>query len=161
MLPTRVRAAAVIGITNQSSGKPTDNVHPDDQPAPRSPRVTTVTSDEKDEPLKLSNSTQDAIRALEELDLSHILFSHRDCLRQLALELSTMGEGSMGVIRAIEHRIDLLPNIKPFLHLFYRAGPKAMEEEATQVERMLQTGVIEPAQSPWASPVVLVLKADG
>lgn len=43
----------------------------------------------------------------------------------------------------------------------YRAGPKAREEEQFQVEKMLSAGVIEPTQSPWASPVVLACKPDG
>ncbi|CAN8065809.1 unnamed protein product [Agarophyton chilense] len=43
----------------------------------------------------------------------------------------------------------------------YRAGPAARAEERTQEDKMIRAGVIEPAQSPWASPVVLAPKQDG
>ena len=43
----------------------------------------------------------------------------------------------------------------------YRAGPKAREFEKKEVERMLRDGIIEPSQSNWAAPVVLVPKKEG
>ena len=42
-----------------------------------------------------------------------------------------------------------------------RAGPKAREIEQEEVSKMLTAGVIEPATTEWASPVVLVPKTDG
>ena len=43
----------------------------------------------------------------------------------------------------------------------YRAGPHARKAEEEEVQRMLEADVIEPSQSEWASPVVLVTKPDG
>ena len=76
-------------------------------------------------------------------------------------EFTPMWDGSLGTIGVTEHRIDLLPGTRPISQHPYRAGPKAREEEKSQVEKMLRAGVIEPAQSSWASPVVLVPKSDG
>ena len=72
-----------------------------------------------------------------------------------------MWDGSLGEIAATEHRIDLVPDARPIASPPYRAGLKAREAEQTEVNRMLEAGVIEPAQSAWASPVVLVPKPDG
>lgn len=33
--------------------------------------------------------------------------------------------------------------------------------EKQEIEKMLEKGVIEPSNSPWASPIVLVAKKDG
>ena len=43
----------------------------------------------------------------------------------------------------------------------YRAGPEKREELKKQIDYQLAAGVIEPAQSEWASPVLLVPKKDG
>ena len=60
-----------------------------------------------------------------------------------------------------EHKIDLKEGSEPYAQNAYRAGPKAREFEAQEIDRMLKAGVIEPAQSEWASPVVLLPKKDG
>ena len=74
---------------------------------------------------------------------------------------SHIWNGSLGEITTIEHRIDLVPGSRPVSSVPYRAGPKAQKAEQDEVDRMLRAGVIEPAQSEWASPVVLVPKPDG
>jgi hypothetical protein len=72
-----------------------------------------------------------------------------------------MWDGSLGHVHASNHKIELLPGARPVRSHPYRAGPRAREAEATEVQRMLKSGVIEPASSEWASPVVLVPKPDG
>lgn len=79
----------------------------------------------------------------------------------MLLEFTTMWDGSLGDITTTKHRIDFLLNPKPFSQPSDSAGPKAREEDVIQMERMLRAGAIEPAQTPWASPVLLSLEADG
>ncbi|KAM8939644.1 uncharacterized protein RCH25_053348 [Pelodytes ibericus] len=43
----------------------------------------------------------------------------------------------------------------------YRIPEAVREHMRQEINEMLQLGVIEPSDSPWASPVVLVLKRDG
>lgn len=42
----------------------------------------------------------------------------------------------------------------------YRAGPKARGFEKQKINEMLVRDVVEPAQTEWASPTVLVRKKD-
>jgi len=63
--------------------------------------------------------------------------------------------------KATEHRIELKPGSKPVRLNPYRMGSRTRELIKAQVDRMLKLEVIEPSQSEWASPVVLIPKPDG
>ena len=65
------------------------------------------------------------------------------------------------MIRATEHHIPLEPGTKPIRAMPYRKGPWMREMVAKEVEKILNAGVIEPANTEWASPVVLVPEKDG
>ena len=67
----------------------------------------------------------------------------------------------MGSIKATEHRIELKPGSKLVWLNLYRMSPRTRERIKAQVDRMLKLEVIEPSQSEWAGPVVLISKPDG
>ena len=96
------------------------------------------------------------------IDLSGI---KDDALRKRALEMFErhvgMWSGTLGQIKATEHRIVVPPGTAPIRQQPYRAGPKNRQVVAEHLQTQLDAGVIEPACSEWASPVVLVLKKDG
>ena len=98
----------------------------------------------------------------KEVDLSHVT---DDKLRVQVLDMlrehSSLWSGAFGTIRATEHRIPLEPGTKPIPSMLYRKGPALREMVAKEVKKMLNAGVIEPANIEWASPVVLVPKKDG
>jgi len=68
---------------------------------------------------------------------------------------------ALGAIKATRHHIELTPGAKPVRVPPRRAGPKAREAEAAEVERQLAADVIEPTSSEWGFPVVLIPKKDG
>ena len=72
-----------------------------------------------------------------------------------------MWSGKLGTIAATEHRINLEPGTSPIRSMPYRQGPAIRDIVKTQIETMLDAEVIEPANSEWASPVVLAPKKDG
>jgi len=69
--------------------------------------------------------------------------------------------GHLGSIKATEHQIELKPGSKPVRLNPYPMRPRSRELIKAHVDRMLKLEVIEPSQSEWASPVVLIPKPDG
>jgi Reverse transcriptase (RNA-dependent DNA polymerase) len=67
----------------------------------------------------------------------------------------------LGHVHTTAHRIELTPGAAPEYFQPYRAGAKAREQEPAEIHRMLQAGVIAPANAEWASPIVMVPKPDG
>ena len=68
--------------------------------------------------------------------------------------------GRLGEITATEHRITLEPGTKPIQSMPYRQGPAMRTKAKAEIRKMRDAGVIEPATSEWASPIVLVPKKD-
>ena len=69
--------------------------------------------------------------------------------------------GRLGEITATEHRITLEIGTKPIHSMPYRQGPAMRTKAEAEVRKMRDAGVIEPATSGWASPIVLVPQKDG
>ncbi|KAL8120759.1 hypothetical protein AgCh_017802 [Apium graveolens] len=63
--------------------------------------------------------------------------------------------------REIEFAIDLSPRTEPVSKAPYRMTPVEMKELATQLQDLLEKGVIRPSVSPWGAPVLFVKKKDG
>ena len=63
--------------------------------------------------------------------------------------------------REIEFTIDLVPGTAPISKAPYRMAPTEMKELATQLQELLEKGVIRPSVSPWGAPVLFVKKKDG
>jgi len=60
----------------------------------------------------------------------------------------------------IKHTIDT-GTATPIRQRPYRHSPEARKEIDRQVDKMLESGIIEESTSPWASPVVFVKKKSG
>ena len=65
------------------------------------------------------------------------------------------GEPVTGRTRSVQHEI-LTSDARPV-----QCGPRRLAPARTCVKEMLSGGQIEPSDSPWASPVVLVTMKDG
>ena len=60
-----------------------------------------------------------------------------------------------------EHRIELVPGTKPIRCTPYRLSPEKAKVLKDELGNLLRQGIIEESTSSWASPVVMVPKADG
>lgn len=62
--------------------------------------------------------------------------------------------------RFYDHQIPLIPGSAPVNSKPYRYSPQHKDEIEKQVQALLAAGLITPSASPFASPVILVLKKD-
>ena len=69
--------------------------------------------------------------------------------------------GRLCEISATEHRIELEPGTKPIRSMQYRHRPAIREKTASEIRKMLDADVIDPASTEWASPIVPFPKKDG
>lgn len=93
-------------------------------------------------------------------DLSHLADDLVSQLRQLFTEMPCLFSAKPGRTFVIEHTIRL-KDTRPFRQRPYRVPQKLVEQLQKEIEAMLQLGVIEPSNSEWCSPVVIVYKKDG
>jgi hypothetical protein len=68
---------------------------------------------------------------------------------------------SLPPYRDYDHAITLKPDAAPFNARPYRYSPEHKIEIENQVSKMLAAGIIKQSMSPFASPVLLILKKDG
>ena len=66
--------------------------------------------------------------------------------------------GKLGTVDVPYHRMELEPGTKHIHQAPYRQGHKGRDIQQQEIAKMLDAGVIEPATSEWASPVVVVPK---
>ena len=74
-------------------------------------------------------------------------------------ECFAVDNSELGRCNLAQHSIDTGP-VKPVRQLPYSNAWKQREIIQKEVSEMLEDGVISPSISPWASPVVLVIKPD-
>ncbi|ROT85906.1 hypothetical protein C7M84_004043 [Penaeus vannamei] len=91
-------------------------------------------------------------------------FAEGDVLRRLLKEFPSLlptKDRPLGRTDVLRHRIDLIPGTKPIYIPSYRIphSRRAAFKEAT--DALLAQGIIEPSQSPWSAPMLLVPKKDG
>lgn len=67
----------------------------------------------------------------------------------------------LGKTSVATHDIELLPDTKPVAERLRRRPYAHKEEAKKQIAKMLEDGIIEPSDSPWAAAYVLVRKKTG
>ena len=78
----------------------------------------------------------------------------------IVINTGAPGEPVTGRTTSVQHEI-LTSDARPVRCGPHQLAPAGLRTEQTCVQEMLLGGQIEPSDSPWASPVVLVTKKDG
>lgn len=106
-----------------------------------------------------SDRAPDQTTELSSLDV----LSHRQRREAVAVINSfetISGESRLGRTSKVTMRIDT-GDAKPFKKKQFPMSPYMLEILNKELDKMLELGVVEPSQSPWCSPVLLVRKANG
>ena len=75
-------------------------------------------------------------------------------------DVFSSSEFDIGRTTWVKHSIET-GEAPPIRQCLRRSSPEQREEVERQVQELLAKGLIQPSDSPWASPVVLVTKKDG
>jgi hypothetical protein len=63
--------------------------------------------------------------------------------------------------RSVELKIELKEGAEPVSKPVYRLPPAEQNELKSQIELLLEKGLIRPSVSPWGAPVLFAPKKDG
>lgn len=113
---------------------------------------------QQQQPSKLTSST------LPDVDLAHCTLSPKQQQDLLALlheysDLFATADEPLGRTAVVQHAIH---TEGPPIRQPMRRQPVALQATInSEVEKMLQQGVIQPSSSPWSSPVIMVKKKNG
>ena len=122
--------------------------------------MATIEAAEIREPVETATGTVPS--TLGELIPGHLSSVEQRQLAQLLeqyFEVFSCDDEELGQTPVLEHTIKTqgLPVRLPYC----RQNQTVRQEEVKQVQLILESGVIHPSNSPWASPVVMVRKKDG
>lgn len=108
-----------------------------------------------------TSATLDSVLASIDID-QQLSSPQRDKIVSLVTEFAECFSTSSKVRRTpvAKHCIIVEEPVRPVRQHPYRVAPKEREAIRSQVQEMLKDDVIQPSNSPWASPVVLVKKKD-
>ena len=106
---------------------------------------------------RLRNSN--ALLNLEQ-KLQHLPEQEKMLIKELLGEFAVLFPDVPGKTIFTFHDVDI-GNALPVKQHPYRINPVKLTYMRNEVEYMLQNGIIEPSQSQWSSPCVLVPKSDG
>ncbi|WP_078477194.1 hypothetical protein [Solemya elarraichensis gill symbiont] len=91
-------------------------------------------------------------------DLSHLPPGHRDEITQILDRYPRLFSGKLGCFQGVTHDIDV-QGAAPVIQPYYRMSPEKKQILKTELDKMLELGIIRPSRSQWASPIILVRKS--
>lgn len=100
------------------------------------------------------------------LDMVEVLKSRSSLTPEETLVLDELVSGvfnkmgtTLGCTTLVEHKI--ITDAQPIKQRYYPVSPAMMQHIDAELKDMLTKGIIEPSNSPWSSPIVMVPKKEG
>ena len=151
--PTRLKKGRVLGqLSPATMPVPTDEDGARNEPASLVSRLNQDVPTRTQRLLEDLQPQSDIISPDEEQKLQAFLSEHS--------HLFALDRSELGATSVVTHSIDTGGH--PPIRQAVRRTPFALRQHVDEmVQEMLDQGVIQPSQSPWASPIVLVKKKDG
>ena len=151
--PTRLKKGQVLGqLSPATTPAPTDEDGAPNEPASLVSRLNQDVPTRTQRLLEDLQPQSDTLSPDEEQKLQAFLLEHS--------HLFALDRSQLGATSVVTHSIDTggHPSIRQAL----RRTPFALLQHVDEtVQEMLDQGVIQPSQSPWASPIVLVKNKNG
>lgn len=94
------------------------------------------------------------------LDRTSISPEQRERLEKITKFYFEVMGSSLGCAQGVQHVINT-GDAEPVKQRYYPVSPYVREVMYKELDKMLQLGVVEPSNSAWSSPVVLVKKSNG
>ena len=120
---------------------------------------TVVEEDDGDESAELFVSPEEEVNSEVAIGENLSKKQRRD-VEELILQFKSIFTADPGCTDVLEHRIELTTN-EPFRVKQYPIPFAVRGDVAEEVHKMRRDGVIEPSDSPYSSPIVIVKKKDG
>lgn len=95
---------------------------------------------------------------INEHSISGLSNSQQQELDGLLLEYSKQMGNEFGCTNMVEHTIET--NSQPIKQRYYPVSPVVQRHIDKELDKMLKLGVVEPSNSGWSSPILLVPKKD-
>src|SRR5437762_9356547 len=83
-----------------------------------------------------------------------------DQLTQKYKDIFAKNDKDLGRTNLAKHTIDVGDH-KPIKETAYKVNPKKKKDIEKEIKDMLEKGVIRKSNSPWSSPVTMVIKPNG
>ena len=108
------------------------------------------------QPIKLNNSD---ILANLDSKMAHLTFDQREKLKNLVFSFKNIFPDVPNKTTAAFHDVDI-GDAAPIKQHPYRLNPLKREVMRNEIQYMLDNDIIEPSNSDWSSPSLLVPKSD-
>ena len=109
---------------------------------------------------KIDNSVPKHLEGMYERSIKGFSVAQQNKFREILIKYESVfskNDEDMGKTKVVEHRIST-GDVLPVKQYPYRVPLAKREIAEKEIQKMADRGIIEPSNSPWCSPVVLVAK---